>query len=310
MTAPLMIRVGSILLLLAACDARDTYGVGPVPAPPLPVVEEDISPISKELVSYYAGVEASQRSRGLLRVDGGGPDVPYDADRLARTFADVAFMREFSDEGDALVAREGPSFLHRWAEPIRIEPIFGASVPEMQRADDRATIKRFADRLARVTRHPVSYVERGGNFRVLILSEEERQVSGPTLRRLIPQIRSREIDVIQSLDRSSYCVVVASDPKDDGVLNRAVAVIRAELPPRLRMSCFHEEIAQGLGLANDSPNARPSIFNDDDEFGRLTAMDEDMLRMLYDARLQPGMTASTAKPTVRILAEAQFAPAF
>ena len=29
-------------------------------------------------------------------------------------------------------------------------------------------------------------------------------------------------------------------------------------PDLLRLSCMHEEIAQGLGLANDSPLARPS----------------------------------------------------
>jgi hypothetical protein len=43
-------------------------------------------------------------------------------------------------------------------------------------------------------------------------------------------------------------------------------VIRAEHPDLLRLSCLHEEIAQGLGLPNDSPRARPSIFNDDEEF--------------------------------------------
>ncbi len=298
-------RVAGILVLLAACDQMDAYGVGPTPAPPLPMVEEDISPVSKEMVDYYARVEEGQRARGLLRVDGGGPDVPYDADRLARTFEAVAFSREFSDVGDALVRQEGDSILHRWGAPVRIEPLFGASVPDIQRADDRAAIKRFSERLERVTRHPVSYVESGGNFWVLILSEDERRVSGPTLRRMIPAIRDREIEVIEQLDRGSYCVVVASDPKDDGVLTRAVAVIRAELPPRLRMSCIHEEIAQGLGLSNDSPGARPSIFNDDDEFGRLTAMDEDMLGMLYDARLKSGMDAETARPLVRQIATSQ-----
>ncbi len=310
MRTPWGLRVGGIVLLLTACDQMDAFRAGPAPAPETPVIEEEISPVSRELAAYYARVEQGHRTRGLLRIDGGGPDVPYDAARLARTFRATAFSREFTDLGDTLVRRETDSILHRWEGPVRIEPIFGASVPEIQRADDSAAIRRFAQRLERVTRHPVGFTQKGGNFRVLVLSEEERRVSGPTLRRLIPGIRDREIDVIQNLDRASYCVVVASDPKDNGVLTRAVAVIRAELPPRLRMSCFHEEIAQGLGLANDSPDARPSIFNDDDEFGRLTAMDEDMLRMLYDARLQPGMDAETADPIVKTLAEARFAPAF
>ncbi|MDM7255630.1 MAG: DUF2927 domain-containing protein, partial [Paracoccus sp. (in: a-proteobacteria)] len=82
----------------------------------------------------------------------------------------------------------------------------------------------------------------------------------------------------------------------------AVAVIRAELPPRLRMSCIHEELAQGMGLANDSPRARPSIFNDDEEFALLTRHDELLLRLLYDRRLRPGMTQAEAAPLIRSIA--------
>ena len=59
-----------------------------------------------------------------------------------------------------------------------------------------------------------------------------------------------------------------------------------------------------MGLANDSPHARPSIFNDDDEFATLTRQDELFLKMLYHPKLQPGMTIETAAPIVRKLAEA------
>ena len=103
-------------------------------------------------------------------------------------------------------------------------------------------------------------------------------------------------------------MVISSDPADDGVITHAVAVIRAELPPLLRLACIHEELAQGLGLANDSQTARPSIFNDDDEFGLLTGMDEKLLRMLYDIRLKPGQDADSAMPTVNDLARSLTAP--
>ena len=76
-------------------------------------------------------------------------------------------------------------------------------------------------------------------------------------------------------------------PGAGAAYSNAVAVIRAELPDRMRLSCIHEELAQGMGLANDSPDARPSIFNDDEEFAYLTTHDERMLRMLAAA---PGET--------------------
>ena len=64
---------------------------------------------------------------------------------------------------------------------------------------------------------------------------------------------------------------------------------------------MHEELAQGLGLANDSPAARPSIFNDDDEFALLTRHDEILLELLYDPALKPGMTPDEARPILRRL---------
>ena len=84
--------------------------------------------------------------------------------------------------------------------------------------------------------------------------------------------------------------------------NGAFAVVRAEHPDLLRLSCIHEEIAQGLGLPNDSPQARPSIFNDDEEFALLTRQDELMLKMLYSPELRPGMTEAEARPIVETLA--------
>ena len=309
MRATQALMVGFLAVLLAGCDQMSLLGGGPHPAPPTPVpapAPPSPSPESVELSAFYKVVEQRQRTLGLLRTDGGGVDTPINSARLERTFTQIAFAREFTDVGSVLVRRETDSMLHRWEEPVRISTVFGAQVPDIQRGDDREAVRRFATRLARVTKHPISYVERAANFHVLILTEEERRVSGPTLRRFIPGIRQQEIDVIENLNRASYCVVVASDPADDGRLTRAVAIIRAELPPLLRLSCVHEEIAQGLGLANDSAEARPSIFNDDDEFGRLTTLDELMLAMLYDGRLQPGMDATTAAPIVRILAGEAF----
>ena len=63
-----------------------------------------------------------------------------------------------------------------------------------------------------------------------------------------------------------------------------------------------EELAQSLGLVNDWPRARPSIFNDNEEFALLTRQDELMLKMLYDARLRPGMSEAEARPIVEQIA--------
>ena len=119
----------------------------------------------------------------------------------------------------------------------------------------------------------------------------------------MPQIDTASLNVLRTLPRAIHCLVIAfSDTPGGYSYGKAVALIRAEHPKLLMQSCIHEEVAQGLGLANDSPRARPSIFNDDDEFALLTRHDELLLEMLYDPRLRPGMTAAEAMPIVRVMA--------
>jgi len=134
------------------------------------------------------------------------------------------------------------------------------------------------------------------------VNEDERRAAGPVLRDLVPGIGDLAIDTIATMPRSTFCLVFAFSQGDAPTYARAVAVIRAEHPPLLRLSCLHEELAQGMGLANDSPRARPSIFNDDEEFALLTRHDELLLKMLYDPRLRPGMGAGQARPIIAEIA--------
>ena len=120
----------------------------------------------------------------------------------------------------------------------------------------------------------------------------------------MPNISDSSVDIFRTLPRSIHCLVVAfSGGSSDYEYRKAIAFVRAEHPDLMRRSCYHEEMAQGLGLANDSPNARPSIFNDADEFALLTTHDELLLRMLYDTRLSTGMTPAQARPIVQEIAE-------
>ena len=137
----------------------------------------------------------------------------------------------------------------------------------------------------------------------MILNEDERQEIGPRLEELAPGISPASVRAVTEMNRSTLCLVFAfSNGPNDSTYAKAVAVIRGEHPDLLRLSCFHEELAQGLGLANDSPAARPSIFNDDEEFGLLTHHDELLLQMLYDRRLRAGMTPHEARPIVAEIA--------
>jgi hypothetical protein len=87
-----------------------------------------------------------------------------------------------------------------------------------------------------------------------------------------------------------------------------ITEITAVLPDFIDMAALHacvvEEVAQALGLPNDSFTVDPSIFNDDDEYQDLTWQDELFLRVLYDPRVRPGMTRAEFEPVAaRIIDE-------
>ncbi|WP_417250012.1 DUF2927 domain-containing protein [Celeribacter sp.] len=298
--------LASTLVLSACVDPMTTAQTAapsqtPAAKPSAPIVAPR-SPASAQAVRYYADVQADLLRNELLRTDGGGADTPFNARQLAENFDAIALNDEYADINGSFVARTTPSHVHRWSAPVRLTLEFGASVPLDQRAEDRETLTSLARQLATATRHPITVAETGGNFHVLVLNEDERRGVGTHLRRLIPGLSEAAVRSVENMSRSTYCLVIASDPRDDGIYRRAVAVIRGEHPSLMRKSCFHEEIAQGLGLANDSPRARPSIFNDDEEFALLTRHDELLLRILYDPRLTPNMTPETARPIAATIA--------
>jgi hypothetical protein len=296
-----------VIGFLAGCQ---TAVVAPPPAPSGPVAVgpptvttvTTPSAASEAMRVYYAQVQSRLVSQGLLRTDGGGADTPFDDRMLADNFIRVSLFDEYANSPTGPVQRETASRLRRWEGPVRVGLRFGASVPPSMRATDRARVASYIARLAQLTGHPISLSDTNPNFIVEVVNEDERRALGPQIASALPGLSPADLRGITDLPRSTYCLVYSSAESGNSTYTRAYAVIRAEHPDLLRLSCYHEEIAQGLGLANDSPTARPSIFNDDEEFALLTAQDEAMLRMLYNPALAPGMTEEQARPIVESLA--------
>ncbi len=275
----------------------------PTPEPPAPKpADPDPGAESRALASYYQRVQSGLQAQGLLRRDGGGADTPFGVRQLVDNFVRIALFEEYASVGGTLVPRATASRIHRWEQPVRMQVEFGATVPADKRIRDRNAINRFGARLSRLTGLPIRQVNSNGNYNVFIVNEQERRALGPRLRQLVPGISNLAVRTVTDMPKSSYCLVFALDGDNSGAYTRAVAVIRAEHPDLLRLSCIHEEIAQGLGLSNDSPAARPSIFNDDEEFALLTRQDELLLKILYDRRMRPGMTEHEARPIAQEIA--------
>ncbi len=298
---------GLMLLALVACDETLTSAVAPQPslAPPPPAANAYVPPsaASQDLARFYQRVERDLLTRGLLRTDGGGPDTPYDADDLGRNFEAIAFYSEYPNHSVSFGSRQTDGQLSRWSGPVRIQTEFGPSVLPATRAQDDEMVQSYVARLAKLTGHPISTVSRKANFHVFFAGKDDSTYVVTRLKELVPNISQASLDLVANPRANFDCFVFASATSSaPNKYVRAVTLIRSELPDLVRRSCIHEEIAQGLGLSNDSPAARPSIFNDDDEFALLTSHDEKLLTMLYDPRLEPGVTVDQARPVVRIIA--------
>lgn len=266
-------------------------------APARPAESVPADPVSSELARHYAAIESERLSRGLMRSDR-GVGVPVSASQLAETYIDVALRDEH------LRGRSGSNVLRRWQEPVRYSLEFGPATRPAARSRDRAEVAQLASRLAAASGHPVSLAAPGGsgNFHVLVLSEAERRAAGPRLRALVPGIDDSAVRLITDMPRETFCLVIAFARGTGAVYSEAIAVIRAEHPTLTRRACYHEELTQGLGLASDSDRARPSIFNDNQEYALLTDHDLLLLRLHYDARLRPGMVETAARPLIFTIA--------
>ena len=278
---------------LAAC--------APTPKPqfaPPPIAPSSESSESTALAAYYAGVQQSLLAQGLLRTDGGGADTPLTATMLANNFLRIAMYEEHGK----FARGETPLLLTRWSGPVRVAVNFGPSVPAALQATDRARIASYLARLSRLTGLSIGLVSQTANFTIAITSVDERRALGPMITASLPQINAAQVAGVTGMDRSIYCLVWTQSNAATNSYERAFVFIPAEHPDLMRLACMHEEIAQALGLPNDSGLARPSIFNDDEEFALLTRQDELMLRMLYNPALRNGMTEAEARPIIEGLA--------
>ncbi|MDZ7906104.1 MAG: DUF2927 domain-containing protein [Cypionkella sp.] len=286
--------ITALLLAQAACAPTQSPLARPNVPAPLPSAQ------STELAAYYAGVQQSLLSQGLLRTDGGGVDTPFTAEMLTTNFLKIALYEEhgFAGRGGAALR------LTRWTGPLRVGLHFGAAVAQDRQNTDRARIASYLERLSNLTGLPMSVVSSGANVTIAITNADERRALGPLIQQSLPQVSTAQVAGVTGLDQRTYCLVLTQSEAATSTYRSAFVYIPAEHPDLMRLACIHEEIAQALGLPNDVGTARPSIFNDDEEFALLTRQDEAMLRILYNPALQNGMTEAEARPIVLGLARA------
>jgi len=241
----------------------------------------------------YVAYQVALRAMGDLRTERAPADAPFTRQDLITNFERIALRHESDASVPASEANWAPNPLMRWDGPLNYR-LLGAAVTE----EDRAEVRRLMRTITRLTGLEITEAQTDLNFLILITTPAERDHFAEQLGQLNPALQS----TFDFWRRTSSVICVANNLFSGSDSNRIVAglvAIGSETTGLLRKACLNEEIVQALGLANDHPDVRPSIFNDDSEFALLTEHDEYLLRILYDPRLRPGMTTTEAMPIVR-----------
>ncbi len=291
------------LMALAGCEAPTQVAMSNVH--PKPATRPVASDESQRIKSYYASVQSRLVAQGKLRQEYAPKDAPFSADDLVSDFEKVALYDEYTLGNGGFIEKQTISTLRRWNKPVRIGLYFGPLVTPKQRAIDTRSVSRFAARLAAISGLKIRMSNlKNANYVVMFLNRDEQISLTPKLAETIPQLVPTIVQEIQNSPRNIFCVAYAlSDADQPTEYSGVVILIKSEHARIMRNSCIQEEMTQALGLANDGPDIRPSIFNDDEEFATLTRHDEILLKMLYDPRLRVGMTPDHARPLLKQVAE-------
>ena len=262
-------------LLLNACD---DLGISPDK-----VISEEEIIVSQELKlrKYYNRLEERKLSLGLLRQDGGGTDTPFDVEDIVEAFEQLAFYNEYKIGENQLLPNTDMVNLGKWNSTINISMRFGNSVATKQKNKDLLDIHNLLLILSEATKHKMKISNKNINMYIVVGNQKEVAELISKIGTNLPEFDPKRIPIITRLPKDIHCLAMTSmSAGPNSEIKSALIIIRSELPKLMRIACFHEEIAQSLGLTNDSHLARPSIFNDDDEFATLTRLDKILLLYL------------------------------
>ena len=285
-------------LLLNACD---DLGISPDK-----VISEEEIIVSQELKlrKYYNRLEERKLSLGLLRQDGGGTDTPFDVEDIVEAFEQLAFYNEYKIGENQLLPNTDMVNLGKWNSTINISMRFGNSVATKQKNKDLLDIHNLLLILSEATKHKMKISNKNMNMYIVVGNQKEVAELTSKIGANLPEFDPKRIPIITRLPKDIHCLAMTSmSAGPNSEIKSALIIIRSELPKLMRIACFHEEIAQSLGLTNDSHLARPSIFNDDDEFATLTRLDKILLQILYDNRLKSGISKQNSFQLVRQIAK-------
>jgi hypothetical protein len=191
-------------------------------------------------------------------------------DEIREGFFKIAFGAELQIDTPADRVR-------KFDEPVRI---FVEGAPDRRR--ELAGV--VADIRSRINHLDIAITNdrRAANFTVRLVPERRLKA---TIRALYGNDRAKQIQ------RALNPQCLSGIGKDERFrIRRAEVILPIDAGDFTFYDCAYEELLQALGAINDDASVPWTMFNDDVQMGFFDVYDQYLLNILYDPRIQPGMT--------------------
>ena len=200
----------------------------------------------------------------------------FSTSELMRGFLKLAF-------GSDLRIGARPRGIRRFDHPIQAQVIAGGSV----------------DRAAAMTRVVEEYARKVPNLKLSVVDAppsdiEVRLIDEKDFKSALTAAFGAEVakEFIKRTDPQCMTSVKSST---DGDILRSVSFIIVDKGKDVFLDCAYHELLHAFGLSNHDQHNRWTTLNQRRMVGYLTVYDRDLLTLLYDPRVTPGMTSAQAR---------------
>jgi hypothetical protein len=211
------------------------------------------------------------------------------------TFTDEQIAQGFFKTvfGAELRLRGRTDGVRKYDGPVRV--FIDSSAKPDRRADVAAVV---ADIRTKVDHLDIAVTEDRDKANVVVTLVRDRDLAA-TVRKMYGREKAKRIARLDPQCLSGF-------RKDDELrIVQSNVLLVVDAGQFIFFDCAYEEILQGLGPINDT-NVPWTMFNDDVQMGFFDVYDQYILNILYDPRVQPGMSRSAVRklmpeilPTVR-----------
>jgi hypothetical protein len=216
-------------------------------------------------------------------------DIAYRRSIERRTFTDAEILDGFFKVtfGADFHVAGGVDRIRKYDGPVKVF------------IDNRATPDRtpqveaaIADIRSRIRNLDITTIDRREDANMIVSLVNDRDLS-----RMIRTIYG--IDRARRIQRTLEPQCLSGFRKDESSrILRSDVIITADVGEFVFYDCVYEELLQALGPINDDTTVPWTMFNDDVQMGFFDLYDQYLLNILYDSRIQPGMTRNDVQALI------------